>query len=440
MDYTEMSKKEFKNYINEKGFFVNFNAERINKNDFEESLEENAKSKIMAKLPKWDNIVVFQGIASQNYGVGKKNRNWYKIDQSGWMFDSYKGNPIMLLQHNHEYGGIGHSLRLFLDEKGNLNNIFYVDMNTLDERTKYQVENWYITAVSTSHITHEDMIEDNKTWERYTWEEARDKDIDLWSVIFGVSESHTMVVTKAEMIENSLVTIGSNEEAIVSHNSVWNYFTNKYTSNMKITKAEKENLLNQPLSNSLKAKINELEVEEAKEEDKEENKEEVKEENKEEVKEEVKEESPSGDKKEDEPENGDSNMDAEAKKEPESPENGDEEPENGDSDKGEAKVEAPASENDKKEENSIKTQENLIEFQKNEIESLKNELQKVQKENADKFKVLEDAVWVALENTISITKSMKNVLVEGVDAFKQDEDTPKKENRLSSLLKEIKKG
>jgi hypothetical protein len=69
----------------------------------------------------------------------------------------------MLLQHNHDYGGIGHSIKLALDADGNLVNTFYVDTDTLDEKTKVQIDKGYIGAVSTSHITIEDMIEDNKT-------------------------------------------------------------------------------------------------------------------------------------------------------------------------------------------------------------------------------------------------------------------------------------
>ncbi len=64
------------------------------------------------------------------------------------------------------------------------------------------------------------MIEDNKTGKRYTIEEAHKAGISVWKVAWGMSDDYVMVVTKAEMIENSLVTIGSNADAIVSHNSV----------------------------------------------------------------------------------------------------------------------------------------------------------------------------------------------------------------------------
>jgi len=259
MDFTSMSKKEFKEYINQNWFFVNFNAKKIDKNDLD--LTETNWAKRMAKLPKWDSILVFEGIASQNYAKWDKNRNGYKIDPNGWDTKNYKNNPIMLLQHNHEYWGIGHSVKLSIDSEWNLVNMFYVDLNTLDEKTRYQVENWFITAVSTSHITLEDMIEDNKTGKRMTREEAHEEWVDLWGVMFWYNEEYTLVVTKAEMIENSLVTIGSNAEAIVTHNSVWNYFTNKYMSNMTITDEQKKDLLGSKLSDNLKAKINWLKVE-----------------------------------------------------------------------------------------------------------------------------------------------------------------------------------
>jgi len=256
MEFQDMSKKEFKDYINKNWFFVNFNATKINKNDLEEKLNNN-KWKLMWKMPKVDdNILVFEWVLSQNYGLWEKNRNWYKIDPNGWDFSDYKNNPIILLQHNHENGWIGRAVKFDINESWDLTSIFYVDLNTLDEKTRYQIENWYISSVSTSHITIEDMVEDNKTGKRMTREEAMEEWVDVRWVLFWYDENYTLVVTKANMIENSMVTIWSNEKAIVSHNSVWNYFTNKYINTLELTDEKKNELLqNNFLSNDIKTMI-----------------------------------------------------------------------------------------------------------------------------------------------------------------------------------------
>gem|GEM_PF-4551563 len=113
-------------------------------------------------------------MASQAYKKGGKNRNGYKIDPNGWDFTNYMNNPIILLQHNASTGGIGKAIKFDINNDG-LNILFFVDLNTLDDKTRYQVENGYISAISTGHITEEDGIEDNKTGKVYSIEDAMEK-------------------------------------------------------------------------------------------------------------------------------------------------------------------------------------------------------------------------------------------------------------------------
>lgn len=479
-----MSKKEYKDYINQNGFFVNFNAKRIDKASLEAEKEDNAtRWKKLADLPKWDNILVFEGIASQNYGLWEKNRNGYKIDQKGWMFDNYIKNPIMLLQHNHEYGGIWHSLRLYLDNDWNLVNRFYVDVNTLDEKTKYQVENWFISAVSTSHISHEDMVEDNDTGERMTIEEAREAGISIWSLLWFGSDQYTLVTTKAEMIENSMVTIGSNEDALVSHNSIWNYFNNKYSWNMKITKAEKEALLNNDqMTDELRKKVNEMEVvdeettekvaeettenteettentetTETTEEVTEENTEETTEENpetKETEEETTEEETKTSEETVDETSENEDNIDQEtsSENEEETSENDGENATSSESDEETSESDEETSENEeteeteekRAEENSPKkasntSLENTVKAQANTIKNLESNMAEMKNEmeaNKKALSTANDAISLLLENTTALKKAMANFIVDGVDAFEEKAENPQE----SKLAKELKK-
>jgi hypothetical protein len=174
--------------------------------------------------------MLFKGLASQSYDSGEKNRNGYKIDPSGWTFKNYKNNPIILLQHNAEDGGIGKALSFEVTDAG-LNILFYVDLNTLEEKSAYQVKNGYISAISTGHITLDDAIEENDSGDRYKIEDAIEKFgwDNIWRALCGMSDLYTYVVTKAEAIENSLVTIGSNEKAIAMPNAIGKFAQTKYS-------------------------------------------------------------------------------------------------------------------------------------------------------------------------------------------------------------------
>jgi len=104
--------------------------------------------------------------------------------------------------------------------------MFFVDLDTLEERNAVQVKRGYVTAISTGAIAREYMFEDNDTGERYTEEEAEEKFgwENVWEACMGMGEVLTLIVTKAEMIENSLVTIGSNQNAIAMQNGIGNHF------------------------------------------------------------------------------------------------------------------------------------------------------------------------------------------------------------------------
>jgi len=168
-------------------------------------------------IPEWDNIKIFQWIFSQNFKKWEKSRNWYKYDQNGWLVDNYARMPLILWQHDDWYGWIWLTQELWLDTKWNLQWLFFVDLDMLEDRNRKQVEKGFVKMVSTWAITLEAMFEDNETWKRYTREEAEDKFgwENIIKCLWGMRDSIlTYVVTQAELVENSLVTIWSNFWAI----------------------------------------------------------------------------------------------------------------------------------------------------------------------------------------------------------------------------------
>ena len=224
------AKKQLKNRVNENGFYINFVADHLTYTDAVKKAKsvkpENVMFDSKEEIPEGENIVVLSGLLSQNYPVGKKSRNGYKIDQRGVDYSDYKYNNIVLLQHNDELGWIGRARMIYLDNKGNSNIIMYVDLNTIaDENTRYQIKEWYIKWVSTWHALLESKFEDVEDgWKLLDSKEAADKYgfDEVWYAYFGMSDKLIYVVTKASMIENSVVTIWSNEKAILSHDTIGN--------------------------------------------------------------------------------------------------------------------------------------------------------------------------------------------------------------------------
>lgn len=68
------------------------------------------------------------------------SRNKYKYSQDGWQFDHYANNPIILWQHNQDYGGIGRAKAFYKNSSGDLAGIFWVDLDTLEPRNAKQVK------------------------------------------------------------------------------------------------------------------------------------------------------------------------------------------------------------------------------------------------------------------------------------------------------------
>lgn len=219
------------------------NRDKLKKIEWEkrETLFKNAK-----EIPEWENIMVFQWVFSQNFKKWEVSRNWYKYDQKGWVVDNYARLPLILWQHNDSYGWIGFTKELWLDSKWNLVWLFWVDLDMLEERNAKQVRNWYVTSVSTWATTLEDWFEDVKTWKIYTRDEAEakfwfDAIIDaLWVMKDRVLN---YVVTKAELVENSLVTIWSNYWAIAKSVNTLSDEMKKKAEELKLNKSSKDEIL-----------------------------------------------------------------------------------------------------------------------------------------------------------------------------------------------------
>lgn len=241
-------KKELKKFINENGFFLNIDSvEEVKEDSIEElvnGLEDATRT--TAVLPKGENanVMVFRGLASQKYGKGEKNRNGYKYDVNGFDLKNYKKNPLVLLQHNREMP-IGKTLSLNITENG-LEILYYVDFNTkAGKEYEHEIRSGLIGMLSTGAITNDWGIEDNKTGKVMSRAEAKEKGISLWDVLWGESVDYTLIITSAELIENSQVTIGSNEGANTKPDSLFRFFENQLQKieprkNEKEEKPEKE--------------------------------------------------------------------------------------------------------------------------------------------------------------------------------------------------------
>mgnify|MGYP007040048874 FL=1 len=217
--------------VQENWFFINFVADHLSVEDSVKKLSKVDSKNIMFEspedIPSWENIIVLSWILSQNYPVGQKSRNWYKILQTGVDYSDYKHNNIVLLMHDDSFGGVGRTKAIYLDKQGNSNIIMYVDLNTIkDENIKYQIRNWYMKWVSTGHNLIESKFEDvEDNGKLLTFDEAMDKygELEVWYAYFGRSDKLIYTVTKALMIENSVVTIGSNEKAVLTHDTIGNF-------------------------------------------------------------------------------------------------------------------------------------------------------------------------------------------------------------------------
>lgn len=205
-----MNKKELKEFINKNGFFLHITE--LNKLD-KNFIEENKIS-----VPKGDNILVFSGVASQAFGKGEVSRNGYKIDPKGWDLTNYLKNPQILLSHNGEEP-IGKAISVSATEKG-LEINFYINLDWVkDEADKNRLRDGAYSTLSTGHITKEYKFENKENGEILSVEEAEKKyGIGKWELFY--SDAWNFVVTKAELIEVSMVTTPSNPDALTAQNTL----------------------------------------------------------------------------------------------------------------------------------------------------------------------------------------------------------------------------
>lgn len=198
--------------------FLNLETNSINRDRLKEIEGEKKTTLFKNKnsVPEGENIKLFQGILSQDYKKGEVSRNRYKYKQDGWVVENFARNPIVFLDHDDSYGGIGFVQELYLDTKNNLVSVFYVDLDVLDDRKRKQVEKGYISMLSTGAITLEDAYEEKETGKLYTFDEAREK---FWfdeviNTLYGsLKTALSYVITKAELLENTLTSIWSNHGA-----------------------------------------------------------------------------------------------------------------------------------------------------------------------------------------------------------------------------------
>lgn len=230
MDIKWFSKKELKDYVNTNGFFFHMQCNTLEPKMVNEMLQDTTIDmiKTWVEIPTWEDVIVYQWIASQNYWVWEKSRNGYKYDQKGWDFTDYNYNPLVLFQHDTNQP-IGNTISFWYDQAWNLNIMFFIYKDTLDWVDKVRVEKGLIRALSTWALTDEYMFEETETGNLITEEDAEEKygwgnliDAYMW-----ISEFLILVITKARMLENSLVTMWSNEQALAIQNGIWQYFKNK---------------------------------------------------------------------------------------------------------------------------------------------------------------------------------------------------------------------
>jgi len=66
-DLTKLSKKELKDYINKNGFYFHMNCDTIKQEEVSELLKSDKVTKTGVELPKEKDVIIYKGIASQNY-------------------------------------------------------------------------------------------------------------------------------------------------------------------------------------------------------------------------------------------------------------------------------------------------------------------------------------------------------------------------------------
>lgn len=231
-----ITKHQLKDFINSNGFFSKAMMNMISREEATDLLTSDwwdNTVQITNNIPEWDSIYIYEGIISQQYWKGERNRNGYKIDKNGWLLDEYKLNPAILLMHDPEKWVIWNMVKVWVVKQW-LKWLFWVDVNNIsDEWIKNQIRTGTLRATSTWSLIAEYMLEDVVSGKNYT----EDKAIEIygeWEVIkaYMWMESQVILnVTKSIMIETSPVSIWSNYKA-VDGNTLSTYFNNLINNKM----------------------------------------------------------------------------------------------------------------------------------------------------------------------------------------------------------------
>jgi len=242
MKEKNQAKQELKKFINENGFFCNAEISELKKEEIK-TLGVNA-IKTKTKIPEGDNIRVYRGLATQRFDGENVSRNGYKIDPEGWDFTNYLKNPVILYQHDPEKV-YGEAIEV-MPHEGGVDIVFWVDLNALEEKEAYRVKNGFVRALSTGHVTLESAWENTKTGERVSDYREMRRMIEDSDGEYN-EDDFAFVVTKAESVENSTVTIGSNPDALFSNSysvqdGIKNFYKNNYLPKIEMEKNLTEDL------------------------------------------------------------------------------------------------------------------------------------------------------------------------------------------------------
>lgn len=81
----DVKKHELKDFIHANGFFSQARMNMMSRDDVAKSIDAQWGTNSVTfsnSIPEGDNIFIYEGIISQQYGKGERNRNGYKIDKN----------------------------------------------------------------------------------------------------------------------------------------------------------------------------------------------------------------------------------------------------------------------------------------------------------------------------------------------------------------------
>lgn len=247
ININNFSKSELKDYVHNNGYFSQAMMNKLERNDIEDMLKTNGVEnavEITNSIPQGDNIFIYNGVVSQRYGKGERNRNGYKISADWWNYNEYMYNPAILLMHDPERWVIGNMVRMRVNEDW-LNAMFRVDVNNIsDTGIKNQIMTGTLKATSTGSLVEEYWYED-MDWNTMSEEKAEEKygEWELFLAHYGMSDKLILNITKSTLLEVSMVTLWSNYKAVHS-DTMSNYFINKLSNKMWLTKEQLQDKLN----------------------------------------------------------------------------------------------------------------------------------------------------------------------------------------------------